>query len=249
MSFMDQFSERSLEYARARPGYPPALFSALAGLAPGGELAWDAGTGNGQAAIGLARHFIKVLATDASAAQLAEARADARVTYRQAREGESGLPSRSADLITVAQAAHWFDLDAFYVEAFQVLRPGGVLALWCYGLCQITPEIDAVMKRFYTKTLSPWWPPERRHVEAGYRTLSFPLPELSFPQAEMLHRWTLTEVIDYVGTWSAVAGYRKGRGADPLPPLAEDLRALWGEPDTRREVRWPLHGRIGRLER
>jgi SAM-dependent methyltransferase len=247
MSFKDQFSERSLEYARARPSYPPALFSSLATLAPGRELAWDAGTGNGQAAVGLARHFIKVLATDASAAQLAEARPDARVTYRQAREGESGLPGRSTDLITVAQAAHWFDLDAFYLEALQVLRPGGVLALWCYGLCHITPEIDTLMRRFYTETIGPWWPPERHHVEAGYRTLSFPLPELSFPQAETLHRWTMPELIDYVGTWSAVAGYRKGRGADPLPPLAEDLRLLWGEPGARREVRWPLHGRIGRL--
>ena len=249
MSFTDQFSDRSPQYARARPDYPAALFSALATLSPGRELAWDAGTGNGQAAVGLARHFTRVLATDPSAAQLAEARAEPRISYRQARDGDSGLAGRSADLITVAQAAHWFDLDAFYQEALRVLRPGGVLALWCYGLCRITPEIDAVIERFYTETIGPWWPPERRHVEAGYHTLSFPLAESAFPQSDMQHRWTLTQLIDYVGTWSAVAANRNQGGTDPLPALTEALRPLWGRPDARRMIRWPLHGRLGRLER
>lgn len=248
MEFRDLFSERATAYARARPVYPPALFSSLAVLAPGRELAWDVGTGNGQAARGLACHFRRVEATDASSSQLAEATPDPRITYRQAREANSGLPDRCVDLITVAQAAHWFTLDAFYAEALRVLRHGGVLALWCYGLCQITPEIDEVLDRFYAETIGPWWSPERRHVETGYRRLHFPLPELKFPECEMVHRWSLTNVIDYIGTWSAVGGYRRERGSDPLPQLAEELQPFWGPPAEPREVRWPLSGRLGRLE-
>jgi SAM-dependent methyltransferase len=248
MAFRDLFSERADAYARARPVYPPALFSALAALAPGRDLAWDAGTGNGQAARGLACHFRRVLATDASRSQLAQVIPDSRITYREGREEDSGLPDRSADLITVAQAAHWFALDAFFAEARRVLRQGGVLALWCYGLCRIAPEIDAVIGRFYAETIGPWWSPERRHVETGYRSLPFPLPELTFPECEMVHRWSLTDLIDYISTWSAVAGYRKERGVDPLSPLREELRPLWGRPMEPREVRWQLNGRLGHLE-
>jgi SAM-dependent methyltransferase len=248
MAFQDLFSGHASAYARARPVYPPELFSSLASLTPRRDLAWDVGTGNGQAARGLACHFSQVLATDASGSQLAEAIPDPRITYREAREADSGLPDRTADLIAVAQAAHWFDLDAFYREALRVLRPGGVLALWCYGLCQITPEIDAVVNRFYAETVGPWWSPERRHVEAGYRTFPFPLPETPFPDCEMVHEWGLAEFIDYIGTWSAVAGYRKARGSDPMPQLAEDLQALWSEPPASpHKVRWKLSGRLGRL--
>jgi SAM-dependent methyltransferase len=246
--FQDQFSDRSALYACARPDYPLELFAALAALTPGHGLAWDAGTGNGQAAVGLADHFTRVVATDASAAQLAEARTHDRITYRRAREGESGLPDGSTDLITAAQAAHWFDLDVFYREVLRVLRPGGVLALWCYGLCRITPEVDAVMDRFYRETIGRWWPPERRHVEAGYRALRFPFPELPFPPSEMLHQWTLTDLTAYVGTWSAVAECRRKGGPDPLPALMEDLRPFWGPPHERREVHWHLHGRLGRRQ-
>jgi ubiquinone/menaquinone biosynthesis C-methylase UbiE len=129
MAFKDHFSDRAAGYARARPRYPPQLFSALAGLTGARRLAWDCGTGNGQAAIGLAEHFDRVHATDASAAQLRQAEAHPRIRYEEAPESASGLAGHSADLVTVAQAAHWFDLDAFYREVNRVLRPGGVLAL------------------------------------------------------------------------------------------------------------------------
>jgi len=246
MTFKDHFSERAQAYAQARPTYPPALFTALAALAPGWELAWDVGTGNGQAARGLAEHFERVLATDASAKQLAEAASHPHIVYRQANETASGLRDRSADLVTVAQAAHWFDLPAFYAEALRVLRPGGVLAMWAYGLAMITPPIDDIVERFYRETVGRYWPPERRHIETGYRDLPFPLPDLPFPPLAMEHRWTLGELLGYISTWSAVSGYRKETGADPIPALETELRAAWGDPDRRHLVRWPLVGRIGR---
>jgi SAM-dependent methyltransferase len=246
VTFRDHFSDRASEYARRRPDYPPALFAALAQLAPGRGLAWDAGTGNGQAARGLAGYFHRVLATDASRSQLAQALAHERVAYVQAAEDGSGLLDGSVDLVTVAQAAHWFDLDRFYAEVARVLRPGGVLALWGYGLCQIAPAIDSIVQSFYEQVVGQWWPPERRHVEERYRLLGFPLPETPFPAVTMVHSWTLTEFLGYVGTWSAVSGYRKGRGEDPVPALGDQLRRVWDDPKKSRDVRWALFGRIGR---
>jgi SAM-dependent methyltransferase len=246
VTFKDHFSERAPAYARARPVYPPALFEQLAMLAAGHDLVWDAGTGSGQAALGLVQVFRRVHATDASAAQLAEAPTHPRIDFQQATADRSGLPDHAADLVTVAQAAHWFDLQSFYTEALRVLKPGGLLALWCYGLCEITPEIDGVVERFYRETVGPWWPPERRHVERGYASLPFPLPEFPFPVVIMVHEWTLPEFLDYVGTWSAATACRRHRGEDPVAPLGRALTAFWGPPDRPRTLRWPLRGRIGR---
>jgi SAM-dependent methyltransferase len=247
VSFKDHFSERSSQYARARPGYPAELFLALARLAPARETAWDVGTGSGQAALGLADHFGAVLATDASAAQLAEAPLHPRVTYRQGREAASGLPDRSVDLVTVAQAAHWFDLAQFYREALRVLRPGGILAIWCYGLCRIGPEIDPALARFYSVTVGPFWTPERIHVENGYRGLSFPLPDFGFPDVAMELDWSMAEMVAYMRTWSAVAAYEKAHGDDPVAAFEPELASTWGNPHRVRRIRWPLSGRIGRV--
>lgn len=249
MTFKDHFSARAPAYARARPVYPAPLFDELAALSPDLDLAWDAGTGNGQAAVGLASHFRRVHATDASPAQLAEAPAHSRIVFQCAPADRSGLQDRSASLVTVAQAAHWFDLTAFYAEALRVLKPGGVLALWCYGLCEIAPNIDRVVERFYRETVGPWWPAERAHIANGYASLPFPLPELSFPPVAMMHSWNLAQFLDFLGTWSAVSAFRKERGEDPVAPLGAALAPMWGVPDAVRTLRWPLRGRIGRLPR
>lgn len=245
MSFHDHFSGHAPAYARARPRYPAELFAALAARAPGRNLAWDAGTGNGQAALGLALFFSRVVATDPSAAQLAEAPAHPRVEYRVGIAAESGLTSCSADFVSAAQAAHWFDLERFYAEAARVLRPGGVLALWCYGLSRVTAEIDGLVERFYHEIVGPYWPPERRHIETGYRDLGFPFPDQPFPAMEMRHQWTLAEFLEYLATWSAVQRYRRERGIDPLALLLPALSRAWGAPDQPRPVTWPLTGRIG----
>jgi len=247
VTFHDHFSARAAEYARARPDYPPELFNALAALAPAHRAAWDCGTGSGQAAVGLAEHFAQVTATDASAAQLAEARRHPRVTYRVAPERASGLDPNSVDLVTAAQAAHWFDRDAFYAEARRVLRPKGVIAIWCYALCHIAPGIDEQVLAFYRGTVGPFWPPERRHTEDGYRSFDFPFQELTFPAAQMGRRWNLIEFGAYLRTWSAVTRFTAERHSDPVGPFLEELEIAWGGAEAPRTVSWPLAGRIGRV--
>ena len=165
-AFTDHFASVADQYARFRPGYPFALFDFLAGHSPDTGLAWDCGTGTGIAALPLAERFDTVVATDASAAQLAHAPSHPRITYRMAREGQSGLADGAASLVTVAQAAHWFDLDAFYREVDRVLKPGGLLAMWCYGVMSIDEQVDAILARFEHERVGPHWPAERRHVDA-----------------------------------------------------------------------------------
>jgi len=246
MAFQDHFSSQAGAYARARPTYPPGLFAELARLAERRDLAWDCGTGNGQAALGLAAHFGAVVATDPSGAQLAVAIPHPRVVYRQLPESSSGLDPGSVDLVAAAQAAHWFDLDRFYLEAARVLRPGGLLAVWCYGVCRIAPGIDDVLGTFYYRTVGPWWPPERGHIDTEYASLPFPWPGLPFPRLAIERSWTLAELLAYVETWSAVKRYRDARGEDPMPGLGELLARPWGPAGRPRLVTWPLAMRIGR---
>ncbi|MBI3885471.1 MAG: class I SAM-dependent methyltransferase [Opitutae bacterium] len=246
MSFKDHFSTQAATYARARPTYPSALFAELARLAPGRALAWDCGAGNGQAAVGLAEHFERVVATEPSAAQLAAAAAHPRVVYQQSAETVSGVADGAVDLVTAAQAAHWFNRPAFYAEVQRVLRPGGVVALVSYGFCAITPGVDALVQVFYSETLGPYWPPERVLVETGYRDFDFPFAEFAFPAIAMEHAWALDEFADYLRSWSAVARYRQARGSDPVAPLRERLATVWGDAGQKRRIVWPLAGRIGR---
>ncbi|HEY6066574.1 MAG TPA: class I SAM-dependent methyltransferase, partial [Thermoanaerobaculia bacterium] len=178
-SFPDHFSGVAGAYAEHRPRYPDRLFEWVAGLAPRRELAWDCATGNGQAALGLADHFERVIATDASPAQIAAAVPHPRVEYRVAPAESSGLAAESADVVTVGQALHWFDRPAFYAEVRRVLRPGGVLAAWTYGHCLLgDPSADAAMRRFYSETVGPCWPPERALVDEGYRSIELPFEEI-----------------------------------------------------------------------
>jgi SAM-dependent methyltransferase len=247
MSFQDHFSTQASGYAKARPTYPPLLFAELARLTPGRALAWDAGAGNGQAAVALAELFEQVVATEPSAAQLAEATAHPRVRYHQAAETAPMLADGSVDLLTAAQAAHWFDRPAYYAEVRRVARPGAVVALWCYTHCAVTPEIDAALYHFYDAVVGPYWPPELVHCVNGYRDFDFPFLELPFPAARMELEWGFEGLIGYIATWSAVARYRKEEGRDPIPLLRSVLLPLWGDPSLGRRVVWPLAGRIGRV--
>jgi SAM-dependent methyltransferase len=247
-SFPDHFSGVAGAYAEHRPRYPDRLFAWLAELPAGRELAWDCATGSGQAAVGLADHFDRVIATDASEAQIAAAVAHPRVEYRVAPAESSGLASDSADLVAVGQALHWFDRPAFYAEARRVLRPDGVVAAWTYGHSFLgDPRADAALRRFYSETVGPDWPPERALVDAGYRTLEFPFDEIAAPEIAMEAEWLLAAFLGYVGTWSAVTRFRAERGFDPVATLAEELRPHWGDAAVPRRIRWPLAIRAGRL--
>jgi len=246
MSFKDHFSQQSASYSRYRPHYPEGLFSYLASQVERHERAWDCGTGSGQAALELARFFAEVIATDASEQQIANALYHERVRYRVAPAEASGLDADSVDLITVAQALHWFDQERFYTEVRRVLRPGGVLAVWCYRLARVSPAVDAVLDRFYTEIVGPFWPPERELIDQGYRTVPFPFAELESPHFEMEAEWTLPHLLGYLGTWSAVQRYREQKGQDPLEVIQSELIQAWGRPETMASIRWPVYLRLGR---
>jgi SAM-dependent methyltransferase len=245
-AFKDHFSDRSAAYAAYRPRYPAELAFYLAQIAPGRALALDVGCGSGQLSTLLAEPFDQVVATDASVRQIASATPHPRVAYRTAPCEASGLPDHSADLVAVAQAAHWFDLDPFYAEVRRVLRPGGVLALITYGTVKMDGEPGAVLDRFYHETLAGYWPPERRHVETGYRDLPFPFPEIPSPAMAMTAEWDLAGLLGYVETWSAVRAAEAALGAAPYDELSAALAAAWGPASARRELRWPLTLRVGR---
>ncbi len=243
-AFKDHFSTRAAEYERCRPGYPRELFAFLAGCAPGRRLAVDVATGNGQAATGLAGFFAQVLATEPSEAQLARARPHPRVRYRCEPAERIGLPDACCDLLTAAQAAHWFDWGAFPREASRVLVPGGIVALWTYELFSVDPPIDDLVVDFYRNVTGPYWPRERRYVEERYASLPFPFEEFAAPPFQFQLDWMAADAIAYLGTWSAVQRYLDARGNDPVALVAPPLAAAWG-PGTRR-VSWPIHLRIGR---
>jgi SAM-dependent methyltransferase len=245
MPLEENFSQQAPIYARYRPQYPAALFARLAELAPGRELAWDCATGSGQAALGLVDQFRQVWATDASPGQIAQAVAHERIHYRVGPAGDSGLPGRAVDLISVAQALHWFDLESFYAEAQRVLKPGGVLAAWCYLLPDITPEIDPILRRYYEEVLGPFWAPGIRRVEERYANLPFPFAELEPPGVRMEAEWDLEQVSGFLRSWSATPEYVAAHGRHPLEEVQADLEKAWGPADEKRRVHWPMCFRIG----
>lgn len=247
--FKDHFSDRAAGYAAHRPVYPVALADFLASAVARHGLAWDAGAGSGQLSVLLADRFQRVVATDASAAQLAHAVPHPRVEYRCAPAEASGLLAGTADLAVAAQAAHWFDIEGYYAEVRRVARPGGIIALVCYELMHIDAALDPVIRDFYARVLGTYWPPERRHTETGYRSLPFPFAELDAPRLEMRVEWNLADALGYVDTWSAVRALEmegaEGRAA--LDAFRRDLARAWGPDESVWVIRWPLALRVGRL--
>lgn len=245
MSFKDHFSDASAHYAAFRPTYPETLFAWLSGLCKEHECAWDCATGSGQAAFGLARHFRQIVATDASSAQIDHAHGPDNVSFRVATAEASGLSDHSVDLVTVAQAAHWFDLPRFFADAGRVLKPGGVIALWGYGRLDLPGPMDEIFQRFYSETVGSYWPPERKWIDDGYRSLDFPFSEITPPDFFIKVEWDLPRLLAYVSTWSAVKRCAAQTGNDPIPGLQNALAPLWGEPNQAKNLQWPLFLRVG----
>jgi len=245
------FSPLAERYARSRPRYPDALFDHLASLAPGRETAWDVATGSGQAALGLAARFDRVIATDLSAQQIRHAFPHPRVEYRIAPAEESGLEDRSVDLIASAAAVHWFDLQRFAVECLRVARPGALLAVWTYHVGMVEPPFDGVFHRFWQEHLKNYFAPATRLVDARYETLELPGEEIAIaPRFVVSAEWTLLETLDFVGSWSGSQAYREATGRDPVELAAPELRPLWGGAEgERRSIRWPIFLRVRRLGR
>jgi len=245
MGFKDHFSRQSAAYSRHRPGYPAELIAWVAAQAPGRTLAVDCATGNGQAAVALAEHFERVIAVDGSLSQLSRAVVCPGVAYVAATAEHLPLAAHSVSLVAAAQAAHWFDFERFHAECRRVLAPGGVVALWTYEKFRVDTDVDALIDHFYSAVVGQDWPPERRYVEEGYRSLPFPWREIDGPAFALQTDWDLEQVMGYLATWSSVQRHRDRVGSDPLPSLRDRLREVWpGE--ERRRLRWPIHLRLGR---
>jgi len=244
--FKDYFSRQSAVYRQARPGYPDELFSWLYSLVPSAEAVWDCATGNGQAAVSLAKYFPRVIATDASEEQISNAVPHERISYRVALAEESGLPDSSVDLITIATALHWFDFDAFYREVNRVLKPGGVLAAWTYKDTSVDPGVNAVVERLSDEVLKGYWPKEIRYVANRYNDLPFPFPTIDPPAFRCSMHWTLDQLVAYFMSWSSTQNYIAANNSNPLDIVLPDLKKAWGNPDDIREVTWELVLKAGR---
>jgi SAM-dependent methyltransferase len=243
-AFKDHFSTQADAYARYRPTYPPGLFDWLATVSPGHERAWDCATGNGQAAVELARHFAQVIATDASEKQIRSAFPDPRVRYRVAPAEEPGIDDGPVDLVTVAQAIHWFDMPAFYRQVDRVLRPGGILAVWAYELFHSTPQADEIIRHLYKAIVGPYWPPDRAMIERGYVDVRLPYAPVDPPPFQMRLEWTADDLVGYLGTWSATQGFKNARGYDPVDEVRDDLVRAWGTGT--RTATWDLIVKVAR---
>ena len=246
MSFQDHFSKQAEIYLKARPTYPDELYDYLAGISPTHNLCWDCATGNGQAAVPLAKHFKKVIATDGSKSQIDNAVKRENIEYRVGTAEESGLEPGSVDLITVAQAAHWFKLDLFYKEAQRIMVPNGVLAIWTYSEARINKELDDLMEWFMYDLLHDYWPDGRWLVRGKYEALEFPFEQLPTPQFYCRLNWNKLQMLDYVRSWSSYNKYVSKHGTDPIEMLLPKLNLLWNDRETKL-VEWPLHMKCAKL--
>lgn len=248
-SFKDHFSGHAADYANARPHYPDALFDWLASQCARRALVWDAGCGNGQASVALARHFESVYANDPSAEQIVAAEQHPHVRYAIEPAERCSLPDASVDLITVAQAMHWFDVPRFQTEARRVLVPNGVFAAWTYAQSRVSPAVDAVFDRFHDALLDGYWPAGREHVIDGYRNLPFAFTGLTnAPAFEMRCDWALPQYLAYLRSWSASQRYAKATGKDAVEMIEAEMHAAWGDPDQVRAVVWPLTLHVGHAD-
>jgi ubiquinone/menaquinone biosynthesis C-methylase UbiE len=243
----DLFSTRSDSYAKFRPSYPLELFKFLIPLVKNHSCAWDCGTGNGQVALILSDFFTEVYGTDISTSQLENAANGNNIFYSQQPAENTNFENEKFDLITVAQAIHWFDFEKFYKEVRRTLKPEGIFAVIGYGEAIIDPDTDAIMKRFHDGLLGPYWDKERKYIDEKYQTIPFPFEEIQTPEFHQLYNWDLDRFLGYVSTWSALKHYITATGIDPLQNLRKDLEAVW-DVHAFKTIIFPTLVRMGKLQ-
>ncbi len=247
MTFKDYFSKTASDYAIYRPHYPTTIFTFLNTIVEEHRVAWDCATGNGQVANQLVHYFNQVYASDASEKQISYAQKNERINYFVSLAESTPLEANSVDLITVAQAFHWFNKNEFWLEVKRLLKPKGIIAIWGYGLFEIPEASDALnsaVQQLYD-AVKPFWPLERQFINTEYKTLSFPFNEISTPNFSMTHYWTVKELIGYLTTWSATQKYIKMNGQDRLFSLMEGIAKSWPVTATKMMIYWPLFFRVG----
>lgn len=243
----DNFSEQSNLYKMFRPTYPSELYDFILKLVPEKNCAWDCGTGNGQVALELAGYFKKVHATDISKQQLEQAPVHPNIVYSIQQAEEPAFPTDYFDLITVAQAIHWFQFDKFYKEVNRTIRPGGIFSVIGYGLIQTFPEADQILSRFYREIIGPYWDPERKYIDENYQSIHFPFREIESPMFISIFEWKFEQLIGYLSTWSAIKHYERQNGHSPIDFIYDELKACWN--DKIRDVCFPVFTRITQVEK
>ncbi|MEM8906580.1 MAG: class I SAM-dependent methyltransferase [Bacteroidota bacterium] len=245
---VDQFSRQAKVYKKYRPSYPPELYQLLLQAVPHRERCWDCGTGNGQVAVVLAEHFERVDATDISQQQLNQAPQKANIHYQVERAEQTRFADHQFDLITVAQAIHWFDFAAFYREVRRVAKPDGRIAIWGYGLLRIEATIDALIQQFYTEIVGPYWKPERRHIDQQYTSIEFDFSLIPMPDDLTIEiNWSLEDIKGYFNSWSSVQNYRAQHGRNPVDWIIERLAKHWA-PEEQKTVHFPIFIRMGTMD-
>lgn len=244
MEKKDYFSRQSKAYAAFRPTYPEELYAFIFRHLKGRSCAWDCATGNGQVARRLADYFHAVYATDISQQQLDHAVAARNIFYSAAPAEVTPFGDNQFDLITVAQALHWFDLHSFYREANRTAKPGGLLAVWGYGLLTVDPVVDDMFLDFYNHQTGPYWDPARRLVENHYRDIPFPFETLPCPEFNISVRWTPDQFAGYLQSWSATQKYIADHGINPVTSFMDSLLNVWGKDETKL-VTFPVFMKLG----
>ena len=239
----DNFSTQAKEYSKFRPYYPDEMIDYIVSFAKEKGEALDVATGNGQVAVALSKYFKKVYGTDISTRQLENAAAAENVTYKVEKAETTGFADAQFDLITVAQAIHWFDFDAFYAEVNRILKPDGIFAVLGYGLMQTNPDSQKIIDRFYYEIVGPYWDAERKYLDDNYTTIPFPFDEIHVRQFENVLSWSFDQLVGYLETWSAVQHYKDKNGSNPLDIIRDELKQSWDKGDGK--VVFPLLLRMG----
>ncbi len=246
-NFKDNFSKQSESYYKYRPSYPKELFEYLSNLSKKHDLAWDCGTGNGQSAIGLVEYFEKVYATDPSEKQVSNAESNPKIIYKVEKAESSSLPNNSVDLITVAQALHWFNFDKFYSEVKRVLKPEGIIAAWTYGLPQISSEIDKLVLHFHDNIVGDFWQKENQYVSDKYQTIPFPFKEIKTPSFQFQKEITIDDLNGLLLSWSATQRYQDQNGKNPVLKIKNDLQDAWKNTNESKRTTWNIFLKVGIL--
>ncbi len=197
----ERFSATASHYARWRPTYPAELRAFLVELLPPARaperprMLVDVGCGTGISTRFLAGPGLHVIGIEPNAEMRAEAKSTTppgmAVEYRAGEASSTGLPPAAAELVTAAQAFHWFDLDPTLAEFRRILVPDG----FCAAFWNIRDERSSPLLAEYQALLERS-SREYRDVEKGIRTIDRLLasPRIAaarraeFPHVQILDR-------------------------------------------------------------
>jgi ubiquinone/menaquinone biosynthesis C-methylase UbiE len=245
----DKFSKQADAYSRFRPSYPKGIYGEILQLVSNRDRCWDCGTGNGQVAVQLSPFFKEVFATDISKSQIARAPERKNILYFIERAENTSFKENQFDLVTVAQAAHWFDMQAFNKELNQVVKNNGLVYAWGYGLLRTNSVIDTIIDEFYSEVVGPYWDKERKHIDNQYATIPFDFTEVNSKKVHIIEvQWKLDELKGYLNSWSSVQNFMAQEGENPVNEVIERIKSHWSN-ETFKEIKFPIFTRIGRIEK